>query len=133
MSAMEPLVIGIDVGTGGVRVLAIDPAGTVVAQAVVEHELLLPRPGWTEQRPEDWWAGSAAALRQVTEQLGERAQQIVAVGLTGQMHGSVFLDAKGEVIRPALLWNDQRTTAECNEITERVGWSDCCKSQAIPQ
>lgn len=121
MSAMEPLVIGIDVGTGGVRALAISPQGDVVAQAVVEHELLLPRPGWTEQRPEDWWAGSVAALRKVTEHLGERARNIVAVGLTGQMHGSVFLDASGEVIRPALLWNDQRTTAECNEITERVG------------
>lgn len=121
MHVKEPLVIGIDVGTGGVRVLAVNATGDVAAQAVVEHELLLPRPGWTEQRPEDWWSGAATALRHVTEQLGERAKHIVAVGLTGQMHGSVFLDAQGEVIRPALLWNDQRTAAECSEITERVG------------
>lgn len=121
-----------DVGTSGVRVLAIDAKGDVVAQATVEHELLVPRPGWTEQRPEDWWAGSVQAIRAVTEQLGERARDIAAVGLTGQMHGSVFLDAHGDVIRPALLWNDQRTAAECEEITERVGLERLLKIAGNP-
>lgn len=117
----DALFVGLDVGTGGVRVLAVDAAGALVAQAMVEHPLLTPRPGWTEQNPDDWWAGAVGALTAVTGQLGARARQIAAVGLTGQMHGSVFLDRTGAVIRPALLWNDQRTADQCREITGRLG------------
>lgn len=115
----EPLFLGVDVGTGGVRVLAVDPAGRVVAQATAEHPLHVPRPGWTEQDPRDWWQAAVRCFRQVTGQVSPG--QIQAIGLTGQMHGSVFLDRHGEVIRPALLWNDQRTVAECREIEDRVG------------
>lgn len=116
---MDALFIGIDIGTGGARVLVVDEAGALVAQATEEYPLLTPRPGWTEQNPEDWWRATANCLRQVTAQV--EPARIRGIGLTGQMHGSVFLDARGEVIRPALLWNDQRTGAECAEIEERVG------------
>lgn len=116
---MQPLFVGIDVGTGGVRVLAVDPEGRVAAQATQEYPLHVPRPGWTEQDPADWWAAAAACLRRVTAAVPAGA--IAAVGVTGQMHGSVFLDRRGQVIRPALLWNDQRTAAECQEIEARVG------------
>lgn len=119
MSPAEAIFLGVDVGTGGVRVLAADPAGTVVAQASAEHPLHVPRPGWTEQDPRDWWRAAVTCFRSIAAQVG--ADRIRGVGLTGQMHGSVFLDRQGEVIRPALLWNDQRTAAQCQEIEERVG------------
>jgi xylulokinase len=109
--------IGVDVGTSGTRALAVTDAGELVAEANRPHDLLTPRPGWTEQDPAQWWEAAKAALAEVAGRAGD----VAGLGLTGQMHGSVFLDAAGEVIRPALLWNDQRTAAECDEITERVG------------
>jgi xylulokinase len=109
--------IGVDVGTSGTRALAVTTDGELVAEANRPHELLTPRPGWTEQEPAQWWEATKAVLAEVAGS----AHDVVGLGLTGQMHGSVFLDAAGEVIRPALLWNDQRTAAECDEITERVG------------
>ncbi|HWI62734.1 MAG TPA: xylulokinase [Symbiobacteriaceae bacterium] len=111
--------IGVDIGTSGARVIAVDAAGELAGMATAEYPLLTPKPGWTEQNPSDWWSAVTTCLRQVVEQVGP--ERIKAVGLTGQMHGSVFLDAAGEVIRPALLWNDQRTAAECVQIEERVG------------
>lgn len=116
---MSGLYIGIDIGTGGARVLAVDATGALIAQATQEYPLYTPRPGWTEQHPTDWWLATAACLRRVTAQV--QAERIKGIGLTGQMHGSVFLDADGQVIRPALLWNDQRTQAECDEITATIG------------
>ena len=107
--------IGVDVGTSGTRALAVTAEGELVAEATRPHELLTPRPGWSEQDPGQWWDATKAVLAEVAR------DDVVGLGLTGQMHGSVFLDAAGEVIRPALLWNDQRTAAECAEITERVG------------
>jgi xylulokinase len=112
------LLVGLDIGTSGARAVAIDLSGKVVAQAASEYPLLTPRPGWTEQHPEDWWHASREVLARVAAEAGG---QITGLGLTGQMHGSVFLDANSEVIRPALLWNDQRTELQCREITERVG------------
>jgi xylulokinase len=109
--------IGVDVGTSGTRALAVTTEGELVAEANRPHELLTPRPGWSEQDPGQWWDAAQAALAEVAA----AAEDVVGLGLTGQMHGSVFLDAAGDVIRPALLWNDQRTAAECAEITERVG------------
>jgi xylulokinase len=109
--------IGVDVGTSGTRALAVTADGELVAEANRPHDLLTPRPGWTEQDPAQWWDAAKAALAEVAE----RADDVAGIGLTGQMHGSVFLDGGDEVIRPALLWNDQRTAAECDEITERVG------------
>ena len=106
--------VGLDVGTTGVKALAISPRGDVVASAEEHYGLSSPQPGWSEQDPEDWWRASETALAQVG---GERGR----IGLSGQMHGLVCLDERGEVLRPAILWNDQRTAAECDEIEERLG------------
>ena len=111
------VLVGVDVGTSGTRALAVTTEGDLVAEATRPHELLTPRPGWSEQRPAEWWEATKAVLAEVAGAGGE----IVGLGVTGQMHGSVFLDSAGEVIRPALLWNDQRTADECAEITARVG------------
>ncbi len=110
------LLAGLDVGTSSVKGLLVGPDGEVVARAEAGHALSTPRPGWAEQDPEDWWAGAQAVL----EELG-RAGPIAGIGLTGQMHGLVALDGAGRVLRPAMLWNDGRTGAECAEIEARVG------------
>ena len=110
------ILVGLDVGTGGARAVAVDESGEVVAEASSEYPLHTPRPGWTEQDPADWWEGAKEVLGKVAE-VGE----VGGIGLTGQMHGSVFLDGSDRVIRPALLWNDQRTQAQCDEITRAVG------------
>ncbi|HYZ06367.1 MAG TPA: FGGY family carbohydrate kinase, partial [Rubrobacter sp.] len=112
------VLLGLDVGTGGARVVAVDESGNVVAEASSEYPLHSPRPGWTEQDPEAWWESAKESLGKVATEIED---EMVSVGLTGQMHGSVFLDASGEVIRPALLWNDQRTYRQCEKITEAVG------------
>ena len=108
--------VGIDVGTTGVKAIAISPDGEVLALAERGYPLSTPRHGWSEQDPVDWWRASEAALAQVSE-----GRDVAGVGLSGQMHGLVVLDDGGDVIRPAMLWNDQRTAAECAEIEERVG------------
>jgi xylulokinase len=109
--------VGLDVGTGGARAVAVNDSGEVVAEASSEYPLHNPRPGWTEQDPEDWWEGAKEVLAKVAAEAGK----VGGIGLTGQMHGSVFLDASDQVIRPALLWNDQRTQAQCDRITQAVG------------
>jgi xylulokinase len=106
--------VGLDVGTTGVKALALSPEGDVLARAEETYELSTPRPGWAEQDPEDWWRAAERALAG----LGGRP---TAIGLSGQMHGLVVLDDLDRVLRPAILWNDQRTGAECVEIEERVG------------
>jgi len=106
--------VGLDVGTTGVKALALSPAGEVLARAEETYELSTPEPGWAEQDPEDWWRAAERALAR----LGGEA---TAIGLSGQMHGLVVLDDRDRVLRPAILWNDQRTEAECAEIEERVG------------
>jgi xylulokinase len=108
------LVAGLDVGTTGVKAVAITPDGEVVARAERSYPLSTPRPGWSEQDPEDWWRASESAL-------SELGGDLAGIGLSGQMHGLVALDGGGRVLRPAILWNDQRTGAECAEIEERVG------------
>jgi xylulokinase len=112
------VLIGLDVGTGGARAVAVDEPGEVVAEASSEYPLHSPHPGWTEQDPADWWDGAREVLEEVATETGEH---IAGIGLTGQMHGSVFLDSSDEVIRPALLWNDQRTHRQCEQITSAVG------------
>ncbi len=114
--------LGIDVGTGGSRAVLIDTGGRVIASATVEHEpFASPQAGWAEQEPGDWWRASSAAVRAVLSSDGVRAEAVGGVGLTGQMHGSVLLGADGEVLRPALIWCDQRTDEQCRALTERVG------------
>lgn len=115
---MADVVVGVDLGTGGVRAIAVDLQGQVVAQATKVYPLLTPKPGWTEQNPADWVAATSDALSEVSQQLGE--YRAIALGLSGQMHGLVPLNAAGEVIRPALLWNDQRTGAAVIEIERCV-------------
>ena len=110
------VLVGLDVGTGGARAVAVDGSGEVVTEASSEYPLHSPRPGWTEQDPADWWRGAREVLGKVAT-----GEEVVGIGLTGQMHGSVFLDSSDEVIRPALLWNDQRTYRQCDEITRVVG------------
>jgi xylulokinase len=113
--------LGLDVGTSGLKAVALDAAGRVVAEAGATYELLTPRPGWTEQRPQDWLSGARTALRDLSAQLRAVNAIPVALGLSGQMHGLVPLDAQGEVLRPALLWNDQRTAAQVELIEARIG------------
>ena len=108
--------VGLDVGTTGVKALALSPEGEVLATATRVYGLSTPRPGWSEQDPEDWWRAGEAALAEVTA-----GRDVAGIGLSGQMHGLVVLDDDGRVIRPAILWNDQRTARECAEIEERVG------------
>ena len=119
-SARVTSLLGLDIGTTGVRCLAVDEGGRLVAEASAEYPIYAPRPGWSEQQPEDWWEASARVIGEVSAKVGG---DIGAIGLTGQMHGAVFLDKDDAVIRPALLWNDQRTAAQCEAITERVGAS----------
>ena len=112
-------VLGLDVGTSGVKAVLVSTGGDVVASSTSPLTLSTPRPGWAEQDPDAWWQASIAAIRAVRE---SRPSALVgAVGISGQMHSSVFLDRDGSVIRPALLWCDGRTTAECREIEEAVG------------
>ncbi|HEY9783199.1 MAG TPA: FGGY family carbohydrate kinase, partial [Leptolyngbyaceae cyanobacterium] len=122
------MVIGLDLGTGGVRVLAVDLQGQILAQATRSYPLLTPQPGWTEQNPSDWVEASLSALSDVTGQVD--GHRVIALGLSGQMHGMVPLDVEGKVIRPAILWNDQRTgkavdaieaTIPRQELIERTG------------
>jgi xylulokinase len=114
--ANEPTLVGLDVGTTGVKAIALSPRGEVQAVATRGYPLSTPRPGWSEQDPEEWWRAAEAALADVSA-----GRAVAGIGLSGQMHGLVVLDGAGRVIRPAILWNDQRTAAECAEIEERVG------------
>ena len=100
-------VVGLDVGTSGVKGIALGEDGTIVARAESSYGLLTPRPGWAEQDPETWWT----ATQEVLDVLRRAAGEPAGIGLSGQMHGLVALDASDAVIRPALLWNDQRTAA----------------------
>jgi xylulokinase len=106
--------VGLDIGTSGAKALALSEGGEVVGRAEEEYELSIPRPGWAEQDPDDWVRAAEAALTRID---GRNA----TVGLSGQMHGLVALDSERRVLRPAILWNDQRTGAECAEIEERIG------------
>jgi xylulokinase len=109
---MTEALVGLDVGTTGVKAVAISPDGSVLASTSEEYPLSTPRPGWAEQDPEDWWRAAQACLERLP---------VGPIGLSGQMHGLVVLDADDRVLRPAILWNDQRTGAECAEIEARVG------------
>jgi xylulokinase len=113
--------IGVDIGTSGTKTILIDETGTVRARAMREYPLYSPKPQWSEQEPEDWWLATCATIQQVLQKSGVDPAEIRGVGLSGQMHGSVFLDGDGKVLRRALLWNDQRTQAECDWITQTVG------------
>ena len=114
-------VIGIDVSTTATKAVVIDEAGAVVAVGAVEYGFEIPHPLWSEQDPGLWWDGAVGAIRSALASAGIDGAAVVGVGLTGQMHGLVLLDAAGEVLRPAILWNDQRTAKACDEIRAAVG------------
>lgn len=116
--------LGIDVSTTATKVLIIDAGGSVVAVSATEYSFDAPRPLWSEQHPDLWWSGASRSVRQALESAGLQGSDIAGIGLTGQMHGLVLLDGDGAVLRPSILWNDQRTARECDEIRERVGRTD---------
>ncbi len=114
--------LGIDVGTGGTRAVIMDETGGVVASATSEHEpFASPQTGWAEQHPVDWWRAACEAIREALSRAEIGPNEVKAIGFSGQMHGAVLLDEAREVLRPALIWCDQRTEAQCLAITERVG------------
>jgi len=115
------LVLGIDSSTTATKAVLIDGAGAVRGIGVAEYAFAVPRPLWSEQDPGLWWDGAVAAVRSVLASTGVAGADIEAIGLTGQMHGAVLLDEAGDVLRPAILWNDQRTSAECDAIRRSVG------------
>ncbi|MHB8895499.1 MAG: xylulokinase [Candidatus Geothermincolia bacterium] len=116
-----PVLLGLDLGTSGAKAGLIDDRGKVMTTATVEYETRTPRPGWAEQDPEDWWSATVEAIRKVLRAGGVPPERIAGTGVSGQMHGSVFLDGSLEVIRPCILWCDQRTSAQCDWIADTVG------------
>src|SRR3990170_2418188 len=113
--------LGIDIGTSGTKTLAISAKGKILGQALATYPSYHPKPLWSEQDPDDWWQATVKTVRAVVRAAKLKPADVKAIGLSGQMHGSVFLDKKGSVVRRALLWNDQRTAAECEEIERRAG------------
>jgi len=116
-----PHLLGIDIGTSGTKTLVCDARGKVLATAVAEHPISTPKPGWSEQDPADWWDSTIKATRAVLKKAKLRGDAIGGIGLSGQMHGSVFLGEGDRALRPALLWNDQRTAEQCAEIESKAG------------
>src|SRR5437764_5809962 len=116
-----PYLLGIDIGTSGTKTLICDEDGEVLATATAEHSISSPKPGWSEQDPQQWWDATCKATRAVLRKAKVRGSDIGGIGLSGQMHGSVFLAEGEKPLRPALLWNDQRTAAQCEEIERKAG------------
>jgi xylulokinase len=116
--------LGIDVSTTGAKALLIDEQGTVAASHTTEYPLSTPKPLWSEQDPADWWNGACASIKAALSEAHIAGEAVSAIGLTGQMHGLVMLDKSDQVLRPAILWNDQRTGAQCEAITAKVGGLD---------
>ena len=117
-------VIGIDVGTSGTKTVLFDEKGGVIASATIEYPLYQPHNGWAEQDPLDWWNASAKTTKTVIEKSGVAPEAIVGVGISGQMHGLVMLDGKNNVLRPSIIWCDQRTAEECEDIERLMGGRD---------
>jgi len=115
------ILIGLDVGTSGTKGLAVNQNGEILASALYEYPLHSPKPGWAEQYVDDWKHAAFDVLSELTHSPTVRANQVSAIGLTGQMHGSVFLDESNDVLRPPLLWCDQRTARQCTQINEAIG------------
>ena len=113
--------LGIDISTTSSKALLIDELGDVIAVASSPHTLQTPRPLWSEQNPSEWWRAVSGSIKSVLGKAGISGESVGAVGLTGQMHGLVLLDEAGNVLRPAILWNDQRTQSQCDEIHQRIG------------
>src|SRR5580692_10968347 len=127
------MLLGVDVGTGGTRAVLIDRGGRVLASFASEHAAIRSEHiGWAEQEPEDWWRAAREAIRGAMATAELTGAEIEAVGLTGQMHGCVMLDAEGKVLRPALIWADQRTQPQCDWLTETIGYERLIELTANP-
>jgi len=113
--------LGIDIGTSGTKTVLFDEAGNTVVSAVFEYPLYQPNIGWAEQEPEDWWNASVLGIRKVLSDSGVKPQDISGIGLSGQMHGLVMLDKDNNVLRRSIIWCDQRSTKECEQITSLIG------------
>lgn len=113
--------IGVDTSTTATKAILIEKSGRIVAVTSCEYGYEIPHPLWSEQEPDLWWQATLKSVRQVMENSGIEKQRVRGIGLTGQMHGLVLLDERGEVLRPAILWNDQRTGAQCDQIRARLG------------
>ncbi|OGF49867.1 MAG: xylulokinase [Candidatus Firestonebacteria bacterium RIFOXYA2_FULL_40_8] len=111
--------MGIDIGTSGTKVILIDIKGKVIATDLQEYPLYTPKPGWAEQNPDDWWNAAVKGIKNVVK--GVKTSEIAAIGLSGQMHGLVALDRNNKILRPAILWCDQRTVKQCDYITKKIG------------
>jgi xylulokinase len=121
---MANLMLGLDIGTSGTKALLLNDRGKTVATATATYENLMPKPGWSEQRPADWWAAVRKSTRAALRTARASKTDVASIGVAGQMHGSVFLNRQDQVLCNALLWNDQRTEAECREIETRAGGRD---------
>src|SRR6185312_8962123 len=125
--------LGIDIGTGGTRALLIDGRGAVRAGCTAAHEdMRMERPLWAEQRPENWWDAAVDAIRGVLAEAGVKGSEVKSIGLSGQMHGLVLLDAAGEVIRPSLIWCDQRSQPQVDFINQTIGKENVLAAIANP-
>lgn len=111
--------IGIDIGTTSVKILIIDEAGKIIKTVTKAYPIYFPQPMWSEQNPEEWWKETVKGLDELLE--GINKEEVKSIGLSGQMHGLVLLDEKDEIIRPAILWNDQRTEKECSYLNNEIG------------
>src|SRR5580698_6185149 len=128
--------LGVDVGTGGTRAVLIDRTGKLIGSFASEHKAVRSEQiGWAEQDPEDWWRAAREAITGALSASGRAGREIEAVGLTGQMHGCVILDSNGAVLRPALIWCDQRTQPQCDWLTQKIGFErliDLTANPALP-
>ena len=125
-------VLGIDLGTSGTKTVLFDQNGTAAASCTVEYPMYQPRNGWAEQDPLDWYHAAVETIRQVLRKSNVDPKDVVSLGISGQMHGLVMLDGKGEVIRRSIIWCDQRTAAECDEIHAKVGKARLIEITANP-
>ncbi|HOF18917.1 MAG TPA: FGGY family carbohydrate kinase, partial [Phycisphaerae bacterium] len=116
--------LGIDVGTSGTKTLLMDARARVLATATASHGLSTPKPGWSEQDPDEWWSATVQATRAVLRKAKVRGSQVSAVSFSGQMHGLVVTDGAGKVLRPSIIWNDARTAPQAAYIERRVGGRD---------
>ena len=116
-----PLMLGLDLGTTGAKAGIIDSAGRMIATTSAEYQTRAPRPGWAEQDPHDWWSACASAVKSAVASSGASGGDIRGIGVSGQMHGSVFLDSAMEPVAPCIIWCDQRSSAQCRRITDDIG------------
>ncbi|MCC5835524.1 MAG: xylulokinase [Opitutales bacterium] len=122
--------VGIDIGSSSTKLVAVDETGKVVFVTAPEYSFQTPKPLWAESDPEDWWTATCSAMKALLEKVP--AESIAGIGLTGQMHGLVLLDGAGQVLRPCIMWNDQRTAEQCDRITERVGREEVLRITGSP-